>query len=152
MRRRTRCGQASGVCWRCGFGCGTLVRTSDPAFNAYGGGGPPWRSIGLKMSPVRRKFPPWELMARATKNQRFNWFESTPRNAPRLPIQTNNHTTSEPHTHVMSNENKFPLKETPIFAKNKTPDDLLTGKGGAIRADYRKSLNSGSGYVPHPNW
>lgn len=54
--------------------------------------------------------------------QRFNWFESTPRNAPRLPIQTNNHTTSEPHTHVMSNENKFPLKETPIFAKNKTPD------------------------------
>ena len=25
-------------------------------------------------------------------------------------IQTNNHTTSEPHTHVMSNENKFPLK------------------------------------------
>ena len=30
--------------------------------------------------------------------------------------------------------------------------DLLTGKGGAIRADYRKSLNSGSGYVPHPNW
>ena len=24
--------------------------------------------------------------------QRFNWFESTPRNAPRLPIQTNNHT------------------------------------------------------------
>jgi len=47
----------------------------------------------------------------AKKNQkRFNWFESTPRNAPRLPIQTNNHTTSEPHTHVMSNENKFPLK------------------------------------------
>jgi hypothetical protein len=44
--------------------------------------------------------------------QRFNWFESTPRNAPRLPIQTNNHTTSEPHTHVMSNENKFPLKNT----------------------------------------
>ena len=44
-----------------------IVRTSDPAFNAYGGGGPPWRSIGLKMSPVRRKFPPWELMARATK-------------------------------------------------------------------------------------
>jgi len=43
--------------------------------------------------------------------QRFNWFESTPRNAPRLPIQTNNHTTSEPHTHVMSNENKFPLKK-----------------------------------------
>jgi len=33
------------------------------------------------------------------------------RNAPRLPIQTNNHTTSEPHTHVMSNENKFPLKK-----------------------------------------
>jgi hypothetical protein len=26
-----------------------------------------WRSIGLKMSPVRRKCPPWELMARATK-------------------------------------------------------------------------------------
>ena len=25
--------------------------------------------------------------------QRFNWFESTPKNAPRLPIQTNNHTT-----------------------------------------------------------
>ena len=24
--------------------------------------------------------------------QRFNWFESTPKNAPRLPIQTNNHT------------------------------------------------------------
>ena len=44
-----------------------IVRTSDPAFNAYGGGGPPWRSIGLKMSPVRRKFSPWELMARATK-------------------------------------------------------------------------------------
>jgi hypothetical protein len=43
--------------------------------------------------------------------QRFNWFESTPRNAPRLPIQTNNHTTSEPHTHVMSNENKFPLRK-----------------------------------------
>jgi len=42
--------------------------------------------------------------------QRFSWFESTPRNAPRLPIQTNNHATSEPHTHVMSNENKFPLK------------------------------------------
>ena len=42
--------------------------------------------------------------------QRFKWFESTPRNAPRLPIQTNNHATSEPHTHVMSNENKFPLK------------------------------------------
>ena len=40
---------------------------SDPAFNAYGDGCPPWRSIGLKMSPVRRKFPPWELMARATK-------------------------------------------------------------------------------------
>ena len=41
--------------------------------------------------------------------QRFNWFESTPRNAPRLPIQTNNHATSEPHTHVMSmKENKFP--------------------------------------------
>ena len=51
--------------------------------------------------------------------QRFNWFESTPRNAPRLPIQTNNHTTSEPHTHVMSNENKFPLKET-TFAKKRT--------------------------------
>ena len=46
---------------------GIIVRTSDPAFNAYGGGGPPWRSIGLKMSPVRRKFSPWELMARATK-------------------------------------------------------------------------------------
>ena len=43
--------------------------------------------------------------------QRFNWFESTPRNAPRLPIQTNNHTTSELHTHVMSNENKFPMIE-----------------------------------------
>jgi hypothetical protein len=42
--------------------------------------------------------------------QRFNLFESTPINAPRLPIQTNNHATSEPHTHVMSNENKFPLK------------------------------------------
>jgi hypothetical protein len=26
-------------------------------------------------------------------------------------IQTNNHTTSEPHTHVMSNENKSPLKK-----------------------------------------
>jgi len=36
--------------------------------------------------------------------------ESTPKNAPRLPIQTNNHTTSELHTHVMSNENKFPSK------------------------------------------
>ena len=35
--------------------------------------------------------------------RRFNWFESTS-------IQTNNHATSEPHTHVMSNENKFPLK------------------------------------------
>jgi len=44
-----------------------IVRTSDPAFNAYGGGGPPWRSIGFKMSPVRQKIPPWELMARATK-------------------------------------------------------------------------------------
>jgi hypothetical protein len=32
-------------------------------------------------------------------------------NAPRLPIQTNNHTTSELHTHVMSNENKFPMIE-----------------------------------------
>jgi len=32
------------------------------------------------------------------------------KNAPRLPIQTNNHA-SEPHTHVMSNENKFPLKK-----------------------------------------
>jgi len=29
--------------------------------------------------------------------QRFNWFESTPRNAPRLPIQTNNHATSVNH-------------------------------------------------------
>ena len=28
----------------------------------------------------------------------------------RLKVGTNNHTTSEPHTHVMSNENKFPLK------------------------------------------
>ena len=36
--------------------------------------------------------------------------ESTPKNASRLPIQTNNHTTSELHTHVMSNENKFPSK------------------------------------------
>jgi hypothetical protein len=44
--------------------------------------------------------------------QRFNLFEPTPRNASRLPIQTNNHATSEPHTHVMSyNENKFPLKK-----------------------------------------
>ena len=52
--------------------------------------------------------------------QRFNWFESTPRNAPRLPIQTNNHTTSEPHTHVMSNENKFPLKTVQKNSKDKS--------------------------------
>ena len=52
--------------------------------------------------------------------QRCNWFESTPRNAPRLPIQTNNHTTSEPHTHVMSNENKFPLKTVQKNSKDKS--------------------------------
>jgi len=33
---------------------------------------------------------------------RFNRFESTPEDAPRLPIQSNNRTTSELHTHVMS--------------------------------------------------
>ena len=32
-----------------------IVRTSG--VNAYGGGGPPQRSIAPKMSPVRRKFP-----------------------------------------------------------------------------------------------
>ena len=51
--------------------------------------------------------------------QRFNWFESTPKNAPRLPIQTNNHATMKPHTHVMSNENKFPLKETTFATTTK---------------------------------
>ena len=40
----------------------------------------------------------------------FRAIRKPPRNAPRLPIQTNNRATSEPHTHVMSNENKFPSK------------------------------------------
>jgi hypothetical protein len=73
--------------------------------------------------------------------QRFNWFESTPRNAPRLPIQTNNHTTSEPHTHVMSNENKFALKKIPppsppqlIFDVLK-PHRLVCGTYRAILVD-----------------
>jgi hypothetical protein len=48
-----------------------------------------------------------------SKETTFAKHQSTPRNAPRLPIQTNNHTTSEPHTHaVMSNENEFLLKNT----------------------------------------
>ena len=34
-----------------------IVRTSVPAFNAYGGCCPPRRSIAPKMSPVRRKIP-----------------------------------------------------------------------------------------------
>ena len=56
--------------------------------------------------------------------QRFNWFQSTPRNAPRLPIQTNNQQL-EPH---ISNENEFPLKEkTEVWANpgsNWRPSDL----------------------------
>ena len=40
----------------------------------------------------------------------FRAIRKPPRNAPRLPIQTNNRATSEPHTHAMSNENKFPSK------------------------------------------
>ena len=38
-------------------------------------------------------------------------------------IQTNNHTTSEPHTHVMSNENKFPLKEKQERRKGKRGEE-----------------------------
>ena len=76
--------------------------------------------------------------------QRFNWFESTPRNAPRLPIQTNNHTTSEPHTHVMSNENKFPLK------KNRLSYYVLILKVKRhvflkVRVDYKSSVDQKSG-------
>jgi len=73
---------------------------------------PPWNS----RAPARQGPSPEKKGTRYTlKDFQFTitalWFESTPRNAPRLPIQTNNHTTSEPHTHVMSNENKFPLKK-----------------------------------------
>jgi hypothetical protein len=57
-----------------------------------------------------------------TAHTRFNRFASTPRNAPRLPIQTNNHTTSEPHTHVMSNENKFPLKRSSFVRRRLRSD------------------------------
>jgi hypothetical protein len=42
----------------------------------------------------------------------FNWFESTPEVAPRLPIQkTVIVVTCELHTHVMSNKNQFSLKK-----------------------------------------
>ena len=34
-----------------------IVETSVPMFHVYGGGCPPRRSIGPKMSPVRRKIP-----------------------------------------------------------------------------------------------
>ena len=86
--------------------------------------------------------------------QRFNWFESTPRNAPRLPIQTNNHTTSEPHTHVMSNENKFPLKKY-IRKKKYTPGcarrDQVHECGGSLQSSGRQPWRrTGFGYCPHP--
>ena len=42
--------------------------------------------------PWGRGLPPPPKERHPVYPQRFNWFESTPRNAPRLPIQTNNHT------------------------------------------------------------
>jgi len=45
--------------------------------------------------PRRKSHPVYTL-------KRLNTFESTPEDAPRLPIQSNNRTSSELHTHVMS--------------------------------------------------
>ena len=56
---------------------------------------------------------PFMLTAKKTKIR-----ESTPRNRLRdYRSKPNNHATSEPHTHVMSNENKFPLETLSLRAK-----------------------------------
>ena len=57
--------------------------------------------------------------------RRFNWFESTP-------IQTNNHATSEPHTHVkcLTKINKFPLKNSVSYIRT-----LLHALGTASKRD-----------------
>jgi hypothetical protein len=73
--------------------------------------------------------------------RRFNWFESTPRNAPRLPIQTNNQTTSELHTHVMSNENKFPSETSPALASK--PRDARYLDRGTTRWNSRAPARQG---------
>ena len=53
--------------------------------------------------------------------QRFNWFESIPEDAPRLPIQTSNRTTSELHTHEC-------LTKINSYRKN------VTGRGAGCTA------------------
>jgi hypothetical protein len=97
-----------------------------------------------KFAPAGQRRAPPPKKRHPVYPQRFNLFESTPRNAPRLPIQTNNHATSEPHTHVMSyNENKFPFMKKRPYKKNilgtphssrATPIYILTRRRGADTA------------------
>ena len=55
---------------------------------------------------------------------------------PSTNFQTNNHTTSEPHTHVMSNENKFPLEKSrgrlPGFTDERDPWKPHSERGWGI--------------------
>ena len=109
VARAVRCGSASrgedNLSWVRAIGLGTSPHQQG--------------HVEARVPPVTKKITSVQPASLVTvfKHEKFiRNFESTPRNAPRLPIQTNNHTTSEPHTHVMSNENKFPLKD--VFGEN----------------------------------